>query len=33
MEVFTFREKSIVVTIPFQRIKKVGDKVGNKKMD
>ena len=34
-EVFTFRENSIVVTIPLQRIKKigkkVGDKVGNKK--
>lgn len=28
-EPFTFRENSIVVTIPLQRIKKVGDKVGN----
>lgn len=31
MEVFTFRENSIVVTIPLQRIKKIGNKVGNKK--
>ena len=34
-EAFTFRENSIVVTIPLQKIKKVGkkvgDKVGNKK--
>ena len=29
-EAFTFRENSIVVTIPFQRIKKVGNKVGKK---
>ena len=29
-EVFIFRENSIVVTIPLQRIKKVGKKVGNK---
>ena len=27
---FTFRENSIVVTIPFQRIKKYGNKVGKK---
>ena len=30
-EAFTFRENSIVVTIPLHRIKKVGNKVGNKK--
>ena len=29
-EAFTFRENSIVVTIPFERISKVGNKVGNK---
>ena len=29
-EAFTFRENSIVVTIPFQRIKKYGNKVGKK---
>lgn len=29
-EAFTFRENSIVVTIPFQRIHKVGNTVGNK---
>ena len=29
-EAFTFRENSIVVTIPLQRIKKVGKKVGKK---
>ena len=29
-EAFTFRENSIVVTIPLHRIKKVGNKVGNK---
>lgn len=27
---FTFRENSIVVTIPFQRIKKVRNRVGKK---
>ena len=27
-EAFTFREKSIVVTVPLQRIKKVGNKKG-----
>lgn len=27
---FSFRENSIVVTIPFDRINKVGNKVGNK---
>ncbi len=30
-EAFTFRENSIVVTIPLQKIKKVGKIVGNKK--
>lgn len=30
-EAFTFRENSIVVTIPLHRIKRVGNKVGNKK--
>ena len=30
-DAFTFRENSIVVTIPLHRIKKVGNKVGNKK--
>lgn len=30
-EAFTFRENSIVVTIPLHRIKEVGNKVGNKK--
>ena len=30
-EAFTFRENSIVVTIPLHRIKKVGNKVENKK--
>lgn len=30
-EAFTFRENSIVVTIPLHHIKKVGNKVGNKK--
>ena len=30
-EAFTFRENSIVVTIPLQRIKRTGKKVGNKK--
>ena len=29
-EAFTFRDNSIVVTIPLQRIKKVGKKVGDK---
>ena len=29
-EEFTFRENSIVVTILLQRIKKVGDKIGEK---
>ena len=29
-EAFTFRENSIVVTIPLHRIKKIGNKVGNK---
>ena len=29
-EAFTFRENSIVVTIPLQKIKKVGKKVGDK---
>ena len=29
-EAFTFRENSIVVTIPFERIGKVGNKVDNK---
>lgn len=30
-DAFTFRDNSIVVTIPFNRIKKVGNKVGYKK--
>ena len=30
-DAFSFRENSIVVTIPFDRIQKVGNKVGNKK--
>ncbi len=30
-EAFTFREKSIVVTTPLHQIKKIGNKVGNKK--
>ena len=30
-DAFSFRENSIVVTIPFERINKVGNKVGNKK--
>ena len=30
-EAFTFRENSIVVTIPLHRIKKIGNKVENKK--
>ena len=29
-DAFSFRENSIVVTIPFDRIKKVGNKVGKK---
>ena len=29
-EAFTFRENSIVVTIPLHRIKRIGNKVGNK---
>ena len=29
-DAFSFRENSIVVTIPFEKINKVGDKVGNK---
>jgi predicted HTH transcriptional regulator len=29
-DAFSFRENSIVVTIPFERINKVGNKVGNK---
>ena len=29
-EAYTFRENSIVVTIPLHRIKKIGNKVGNK---
>ena len=30
-EAFTFRENSVVVTIPHQKIKKIGKKVGIKK--
>ena len=30
-DAFSFRENSIVVTIPFERINKVGKKVGDKK--
>ena len=30
-DAFSFRENSIVVTIPFDRIQNVGNKVGNKK--
>lgn len=30
-DAFTFRENSIVVTIPFERVNEVGNKVGNKK--
>ena len=30
-DAFSFRENSIVVTIPFERINKVGNKVGDKK--
>jgi len=30
-DAFTFRENSIVVTIPFDRVDEVGNKVGNKK--
>ena len=29
-DAFSFRENSIVVTIPFERINKVGNKVGKK---